>query len=68
MTTPTPTPDTLVRDLKREVELMAKGRDDLLPFVSWLRTRLDVLAERVTPSHTSHGSGAKRRRADADLN
>lgn len=58
----------LARELRREVEARADGRADLAPFVAWLRTRLDVLAEQLTPAHRSRASVAKATQDDRSLN
>ena len=61
-------PSSLVRRLEREVEARAAGRDDLAPFVAWLRTRLDVLAAELTPAHRTRTSVAKATGAGRTLN
>lgn len=61
-------PDELVRRLAHEVEQRAAGRNDLAPFVAWLRTRLDVLAGEVTSAHRSPPVVAKATRTDRALN
>lgn len=61
-------PDALVRELRREVESRASGRDDLTPFAAWLRTRLDVLAEQLTSAHRTRAPAAKGRQVDRSLN
>jgi hypothetical protein len=71
--TPSPMerPDALARELRREVDARADGRADLAPFVAWLRTRLDVLAEQLTPAtpaHRSRASVAKATQDDRSLN
>lgn len=61
----------LARELRHEVEARADGRADLAPFVAWLRTRLDVLAEQLTPAtpaHRSRASVAKASQDDRSLN
>lgn len=61
----------LVRALRREVEQRAAGRDDIAPFVAWVRTRLDVLAEQLaapTPAHRSDATPAKGRLDSRTLN
>ena len=58
----------LARELRHEVEARADGRADLAPFVAWLRTRLDVLAEQLTPAHRSRANAAKATRVDRALN
>jgi hypothetical protein len=59
MNTPSPmeAPDA-VRDLAREVERHAAGRDDIAHFAAWVRTRLAVLAEQLTPAHRTRPSVA----------
>ena len=54
-----------VRALAREVEARAAGRDDVAHFAAWVRTRLDVLAEQMTPSHRSRPGVAKAPRREA---
>jgi hypothetical protein len=56
MTNPNPSPmeaHDAVRALEREVERHAAGRDDLAHFAAWVRTRLTMLAEELTPAHRS---------------
>ena len=64
---PMEAPDEL-RCLAREVEARAAGRDDVAHFAAWIRTRLDVLAEQLTPAHRSRTSDAKARPRNATLN
>lgn len=64
---PMEAPDAL-RCLAREVEARAAGRDDVAHFAAWIRTRLDVLAEQLTPAHRSRAADAKARRQDLALN
>jgi hypothetical protein len=54
-----------LRELAREVELRAAGRDDVAHFAAWVRTRLDVLAEQLTPAHRSSPGVAKAPRREA---
>jgi hypothetical protein len=69
--TPSPmdAPDAL-RALAREVDARARGRSsELAHFAAWVRTRLDVLAEQITPAHRSRRVVAKvSRRIDPGLN
>lgn len=57
--------DARVRELAREVEARAAGRDDVAHFAAWVRTRLDVLAEQLTPAHRSAPGVAKASRREA---
>jgi len=67
-TSPMEATDAL-RTLAREVEGRAQGRAELAHFAAWVRTRLDVLAESLTPAHRSRTSSAKAtRRIDSTLN
>jgi hypothetical protein len=60
----------LVRSLAREVDARVDGRSaELAHFGAWVRTRLDVLAERLTSAHRSRHTGAKAsRRKRLELN
>lgn len=63
-------PDAALRALAREVDDRAAGRSyELAHFAAWVRTRLDVLAEQLTPTHRSRPGVAKQsRRIDPSLN
>jgi hypothetical protein len=61
-------PPDAVLALQREVERRAAGRADLVPFVAWLRTRLDVLAAELTPAHRTPASSTKPLQVDRSLN
>lgn len=54
-----------LRELAREVEERAAGRLDVAPFAAWVRTRLDVLAEQLTPAHRTAPAVAKASRREA---
>lgn len=57
--------DAALRELAREVEARAAGRADVAHFAAWVRTRLDVLAEQLTPAHRSRPGVAKAPRREA---
>lgn len=54
-----------LRELAREVEARAAGRNDVAHFAAWVRTRLDVLAEQLTPAHRTLPGVAKASRREA---
>jgi hypothetical protein len=56
----------LVRELRREVERHAAGRADIAHFAAWVRTRLDVIAEQLTPPTPAHRSRAAPAKARLD--